>query len=170
MANLGILAKTGLVISTNKENVKSILSKYNIDYGNGSVGNLIKSTFSAIKSGNKELATEIGALVQADKKIIGNNPLASSQSRKDLVNKIKTSILDKIKAVKNGKSAASNADGDTSEAASVADQLIQELSSKDIDTATSEGQKGAEGNSVSVICIVLLIALLLFIGYKIIKK
>ncbi len=59
MAN--IIAKIGASMAKNRAEVKSILDKYNIPAGTTN-SDRIRAAFTAIKSGNTGLATELAAL------------------------------------------------------------------------------------------------------------
>jgi hypothetical protein len=146
---MNIIPKAGLAITTNKDSVKAILDKYKIPYGKGSLGEVIKAVFTGIKSGNKDLATDIAGLIQANQ-----SSLKSKISKIGLPDKI-AKIFSQIHLSKKTVAVASQAklstgqvsvddkkpsyaDGTTGDpVADTALQLISEVNSTDVDTATS---------------------------------
>lgn len=172
---MGALAQAGLVINRNKESVKAALDKYKIPYGNGSTVAVILATFTAIKGGNKDLATDLATIMKADEKTIHvtKNPLSSSiAKRSDVFASFKAAITNKLNAIKSGKVSVSNADGDVTDVSILTDQLTSELGATDINAAVKTGTNASGGKSIAlcVVAVIIGIGIIMYIGSVIIKS
>lgn len=130
MAN--IIKKVGSAIAKNKEEVKVILTNYKIPYGAGKTSDLILASFKAIKSGNKELAADLAALVELDK-------AKTPKEKEDILAKIKekvAAVKDKIRALLQSRKVDNS--GNIVISASQAVSNADGLSGDPIDANTSE--------------------------------
>lgn len=157
---MNIIAKTGSAIARNKEAVKTILSSYNIPHGTGSTFELIKASFSAIKGGNTDLATDIAALV-----VTGNKNSSGKLSRKQ--EKV-ASLISTVQAIKEEfkkKKTVQNTDGDA--IAATTSELINAVSVIDIDQAANTASQAANKSIMSLniaLGISLLIMVVIILG------
>lgn len=166
---MNIIARTGSAIAKYKDQAKKILDSYQIPYGSGKFSEILKAAFTAIKSGNKDLASDIAALVKAKEKT-DKAPAAASLSRsrsENLLLELKERILAKIQEARAKK--ATSADGAPVDDTTVA--ITDALASTDVDYAVSEAEKGATYTTVyKLVIAVVLIGILIGILYYMKKK
>jgi hypothetical protein len=99
---ISIIKKAGAAIAQNKDEVKKLLASYNIDAGSGKTSDLIKASFSAIKSGNKDLSADIAGLMQVNGKT-GQAKKDALADIKDKIAKAKQTIAGLIAQIKKAK-------------------------------------------------------------------
>ncbi len=149
-----IIAKTGSAIAKHKKEASDILAKYNLA-NDGSTGDMIKKSFTSIKSGNKDLAIDLAGLVTLDKahSVSRSSPLAAKNT--DILEEIKSRIAAKIAALKTNKESGNSADGVDMAIEADSTELFDTVSKGDVDSLSTQAMKAAD--SMPVVMIVILI-------------
>ncbi len=156
-----IIARVGSAIARNKKEASDILLKYKIA-NDGSFPDMIKKSFSAIKSGNKDLAADLAGLVSLDSAHKTVKPLPFTSKNGDVLADIKSKIEAKLALLKTNQKTGGSADGIDTAIEADSTELFTTVSSGDSDSLSGDAIKAA--NTVDKMPVIMVLALIVVVA------
>ncbi len=162
MAN--IIARVGKAIAQNKQDAKVILAKYGITPKDDKFSSIVKASFTAIKSGNKQLAMDLAALVAKNESKKGGL-LSGLFTKKTTAPKVQAPVSVPDSGME--QRSTSSADGDSEIVIAASNELFNTISTGDVDTLSASAESEVKTVPMWVkVLIVIAILVLLYLGYK----
>ncbi len=161
-----IIAKVGSAIAKNKKSASDILLKYKIA-NDGSTGDMIKKSFTAIKSGNKELAMDLAGLISLDSAHKKARTLPFAAKNNDILADIKSRIDAKLALLKTNQNTGNSADGVDAAIEADSTELFDTVSKGDSDSLAAQAMKSVDGMSITMLIVLgLVIATIVWLVKK----